>query len=334
MHTPPPPGRPGSERPIIVLGCPRSGTTLLSVMLHAHPRLAVAPETRFLADVYRARLGLGDLRDPAARGALAAAILDRPGSRVGDLRIDAGQVRAAITNGPPTIGSAFTTVFGAYAARFDKARWGDKRPAYYRLVPALRRLFPDAQFVHVVRDGRDCVASLLRMPWYREGPLAAIATWTEALDYGERNRRRLGPDRWHEIRYERLVLHPERELRGLCAFLGEDYAPAMAEPRRLAPGVVPARKHHHVRVRGPVDATRVGTWSRELPDDLAALLSRVAGGRLREAGYEVAAAPGPPARLLARYLSTVAARRIAHRHQRLADAARDLVLREQVAART
>jgi hypothetical protein len=143
-----------AERPVIVVGCARSGTTMLQLMLHAHRRIAIPPETRFVLSGYRQRRSFGDLREPAPREALARWIVDRRQTRFADLGLDAEQVAARIIAGRGTLGSAFGTVFQAYAERFGKPRWGDKRPAYLQNLDVITRLFPDAQIVNLIRDGR------------------------------------------------------------------------------------------------------------------------------------------------------------------------------------
>src|SRR4051794_2622998 len=142
-------------RPIFVLGCPRSGTTLLQLMLHAHPRIAIPPETRFLMAAYDARHDFGDLTREANRLALARWIVTTKKSRFADLGLDGEQVVDEIVAGPPTLGSALGIVLRAYSTRFGKVRWGDKRPGYFQRIPALLRMFPDAQIVQLIRDGRD-----------------------------------------------------------------------------------------------------------------------------------------------------------------------------------
>ena len=103
-----------SDRPIFVVGCPRSGTTMLSLMIHAHPRLAMPPESRFLLKVWRAREKFGDLSTPEQRLALGKACV-RTGSKVRDLGLDPQETLDAILAAPPTLGSAFGTVFKMYA---------------------------------------------------------------------------------------------------------------------------------------------------------------------------------------------------------------------------
>ncbi|MEJ3749871.1 sulfotransferase [Actinomycetes bacterium KLBMP 9797] len=299
----------GTHRPVIVCGCPRSGTTLLQLMLHAHPRLAIPPETRFVLEAYRHRRAFGDLDAPDRRRALAGWIVDRPETRFADLGLDADEVRAAIVAGPGTLGSALGAVFQAYARRFGKPRWGDKRPAYVTNVAVLARLFPDAQFVHIVRDGRDCVASLKRMPWHRGGVYQGVAAWARAVDHGRWAARVLGPSAYHELRYESLVANPEKELRALCGYLGEEFDPAMCDPAAQASVAVPGYKTWHARTHGAVGADRVGRWAGALEPWELGLCEAVLGDRLRACGYELAGAPPPPLAHRLRYA------RVAARHQ-------------------
>src|SRR5581483_3778228 len=138
------------ERPIFVLGCPRSGTTLLQMMLHAHPRIAIPPETKFVMGAYRRRQSFGDLRKAKNREKVARWIINRPTGMFGDMQLDPALVIERVTAAPPTFGSLIAAIFKAYAEKHGRPRWGDKRPYYYQDVPALHRMFPDAQFVHIV----------------------------------------------------------------------------------------------------------------------------------------------------------------------------------------
>ncbi|BFU42101.1 sulfotransferase family protein [Krasilnikovia sp. MM14-A1004] len=299
------------DRPIIVVGCPRSGTTMLQLMLHAHPRIAIPPETRFVLAAYQERRAFGDLRNPANRWTLARWIVDREQTRFADLGVDPDQVVAAIVAGAPTLGSALAEVFRLYAARFDRPRWGDKRPAYLQNLDMVLRLFPDAQIVNIVRDGRDCVASLKEMSWHRDDLYTTIAAWARAVDDARRAARRLGPGQWYQLRYEDLVAGPETELSRLCGFLGETYDPAMSEPGRVAEMAVPAHKTWHERTRGPVTTQRVQSWQQRLSPAEVALCETALGGRLRACGYELSGASRPGGGELLRYGWSAAPHRLA-----------------------
>ncbi|MBO2459985.1 sulfotransferase family protein [Actinomadura violacea] len=296
------------HRPVFVLGCPRSGTTLLQQMLHSHRRLAVPSETRFVHVAYARRLGFGDLRAEPNRRALAAWITAGDGTKFDVLGLDADAVVDDIVDGPPTLGSALAAVFRRYAREHGKARWGDKRPSYFRKVPMLLRLFPDAQFVHLVRDGRDAVSSLARMPWYGGDVHSAALTWREAVDTGSRLARRLGPGHYYEMRYEDLVADPERSLFALCGFLEEEYDEAMAEPHHHARRTVPAERRWHLRTHEAVNDRNVGAWAARMEPWEADLVEHVLAGRLRRHGYALTGRDRPAAAHLARFHRTAAHR--------------------------
>jgi hypothetical protein len=309
----------GSDRPIFIVGCPRSGTTLLQLMLHSHRRIAIPAETRFVLPAYWRRRDFGDLNDAQNRRILAKWIVGRKGSRFADLGLDPQAVATEIAAGPPTLGSAVEIVFRAYARRFGKPRWGDKRPGYLVHLDVLLRMWPNAQFVHLIRDGRDCVASLQEMPWYRPDIYHAICTWREAIDYGRRYARRLGPGSFYQLQYERLVADPAGELAKLCGFLGEDYDAAMAAPQDIAERTVPAWKKWHTDTRAAIRSSRVGSWTHRLQPWEIGLAEAALGSRLTDIGYELSGAPRPSARHLTRLTQVAVHRRLAQRKRRLRD---------------
>jgi hypothetical protein len=292
---------------------------MLQLMLHAHPRIAIPPETRFLMAAYDARGEFGDLTDEANRRALARWIVERKKTRFGDLGLDGKQVIEQIVAGPPTLGSALAIVLRAYAARFGKPRWGDKRPGYFQRIPALMRMFPDAQIVQLIRDGRDCVASLKEMDWYKQDSYHALSTWVESIELGERAAKSLGPGAYHRMYYERLIEDPATELKALCAILGAEFDPAMGEPSQVAAVAVPGRKVWHLRTHDEVTTKRAGTWRTRLTPQEIALCESVAGGLLRAHGYDVDGAAKLERGEHARYLRVAAHRKMAARKRDVID---------------
>ncbi|GAA3528189.1 sulfotransferase [Nonomuraea rosea] len=282
-----------SDRPVFVIGCPRSGTTMLQLMLHSHPRMAVPPETRFLVPAYYRRRTWGDLRVAARRRALAQWIATDRSTKFRELKIDKDEFIAQAVDGPGSLGSVIGTAFRMYADRFDKARWGDKRPSYVKQVDLLLRLFPDAQFIHLIRDGRDCVASLKEMPWYTLDSFHAVSTWAEAIDAGGRLKRTLAADTYYELRYEDLTDDPMTELKKLCHFLDEEFSPSMISPREAASVAVPQHKIWHSNTHQEVTRARVGSWANRLDDWEIALCEHMLGDRLESMGYELSGAPKP-----------------------------------------
>lgn len=298
----------GSDRPIFVVGCPRSGTTMLQLMLHSHPRIAVPPENRYFLRGYHQRADFGDLREAANRRVLGEFITKRRQFR--DFKLDRAAVIEAIVDAPPTLGSAYETVMREFAAANGKQRWCDKRPAYLHHTHTILRLFPDAQFVHLVRDGRACVASLKRMPWWKGGAPAGVVHWVSAVDAGLSLKKRMPPGTWFELQYEQLVGDPESELRVLCAYLGEEFDPAMLSPQLMKAGIVPNRKRWHSNTAGDVSTDRVQSWRTELEPGERQLIEHVAKRQLRAYGYPVGAELGrPPTPVLATHYAQLAKRK-------------------------
>ncbi|MGH3486385.1 MAG: sulfotransferase family protein [Actinopolymorphaceae bacterium] len=282
----------GRGRPIFILGCPRSGTTLLSLMLHQHPRIAIPPETRFLMPAYLRREQFGDLAVPANRRLLAEMIVTS--EWFDDLGLEPTALTNRIVEEAWTVGSAVGLVLRAYSERFGKLRWGDKRPYYRTAIWLIRRMFPDAQFVHIVRDGRDCVASMRSVPpWDTIGFSARVRGWVEAIDRGRQAREQLPADAYHEIQYEHLVVDPEKHLSSLCEFLDERFDEAMLSPERLADTFVPEHQTWHGRTRQQVSTRSIGSFQHRLEPAELRVCEAVMGERLREYGYELAGA-GPP----------------------------------------
>ncbi len=301
----------GSDRPIFVVGCARSGTTLLQLMLHSHPRIAIPPELRFTIKLYNKRVQIGDLSVKKNRRRVARMIVDREGSFFDDLGLDPEVVRQRIIDGPPTLGSAIGIVLQAYAEKWGKPRWGEKRPNFIQYLPQVLELFPDAQIVHIIRDGRDCAASLKRMPWWNHGHNAAVFKWQHAMHTADWARETLSSDQYYDFRYEDLVSNPEAELRLLCDFLDEDFDPGMLEPAQLSGDAVPERKVWHERTKEPVSGAAVGRWQGELDMSELQLMEWIAGKELKRYGYELTPRLGKPAKVVRREYEDYLERKLA-----------------------
>jgi hypothetical protein len=238
--SPTPVGVEAGERPFFVVGCPRSGTTLLKSMLDAHPRLAIPYESHFL-------VGQGPHQRWWRRKPVATVdtILAHPCVRRWNL--DPARARAAVAAAhPESFSELSATLFDLYAADRGKQRWGDKTPGYVTYIPVIDRLFPTAQFIHIVRDGREVAVSLSERGWGPASPIAGAFWWRRKTQAGLRAGRALAPGRYLEVHLEDLVGDPEGELRRICAFLDEDYAPQMLDyPDRVeAPWEDPAATAH------------------------------------------------------------------------------------------
>jgi hypothetical protein len=257
---------------LFIVGCPRSGTTLLARIVRTHSRIAMTPEK--MVDWFRGEAP--------------------PRERLVKLGLDADEV-AMLQERSASYSELVTALFDLYGRKQGKELVGNKTPRYVAELPRLHGLFPEARFVHLVRDGRDVCLSLLewrrkrtelaeRLPTWRLDPLVTVALWWKSLvSTGCGDGAELGPDRYFELRYEQLVTSPEPETRRLCAFLRVDYEEQMLrfhEGRTRSDAGLSAKRAWLPITPGLRD------WRVEMaPIDVEAF-EAAAGDLLDELGYE------------------------------------------------
>jgi hypothetical protein len=197
-----------------------------------------------------------------------------------------------------TVADGVRAVFEAYASAHGKPRWGDKTPMYMQHLGLLERLFPDARYLHLIRDGRDACLSFLAVPRgimteslaHPRDARTFACQWRTEVRAARALGRRAG-DRYHEVRYEELVAEPEAELRAICAFAELPWDPGMLDYTSTVD--VSAKPHQTSLTRAPTAGLR--DWRSQMPRDDVDAFERVAGDLLAELGYELATRrPGPP----------------------------------------
>jgi hypothetical protein len=276
---------------VVILGVSRSGTTLLKAMLDAHSQLAIPTESYFVPQLWDRH---GERPDPDA----FVADLRRL-SRLREWGVDPDDVGRRLP-AEPTFAEAVQAIYLDYAEARGKPRFGDKTPLYMQHLDVLPRAFPDARYVHIVRDGRDAALSLLAMtraPRFNLARPRGVGDFACAWRREVRAARRFGREHaYFELRYEDLVAEPEARLREVAAFVGLEFESGMLEYHRRED---PALYADHPRLaEPPVPDTR--SWRNELRPRDTELFEAIAGDLLSELGYDRAhPRPGRRARAAA-----------------------------------
>jgi hypothetical protein len=288
------------DRPVIIGGSPRSGTTLLRTMLQCHPELAIPRETRFVIEAWDRRRRFGDLRQSANRRRLARWIFTRENSQAGRLGLDPDEAIERLVAAPPTLGSLLAACFVMYAEKHDKPRWGDKRPKYAARMKAVWRLFPNAHFVNVVRDPRACVASMRKLGWFGGNIAPAVELWERSLKTTNAWRRKLAADQLLEVKYEDLVTDAEATLARVASFSGlTGDEPALKEMLGYHTHKETRSERYHANVARPLDPSRVASWDEALQPPEVAFVEDAVRPLMLQYGYEpVAEALAPPEELV------------------------------------
>jgi hypothetical protein len=279
---------------VFIVGCPRSGTTLLQRMLTEHPQLAVSDDIRCIVEtienVYpelkKRRIARG--HDPELKPEVADNLLKC--KRFDTMRLSEGRVRELAAR-CTTYAALLSALYDQFAAVHGKPLAGEKTPDYVRRLPMLHGLFPQARFLHIIRDGRDVALSTLE--WaakkrkgpchfrlWDEHPLATTALWWRWLvRAGRRDGALLGPLLYHEIRYEHLVSDSQAVLRDVCDFLGLPFAEEMLHYYQKHKKRWPGHRHRLPPTVGLRD------WTTQMTHRDVELVQLLVGDLLSDLGY-------------------------------------------------
>ncbi len=267
--------------PVYVAGLERSGTTLLYALLASHPDIAMMRRTNLWTYFFGQ---FGDLGESANFERCLNAMMRY--KRLVVLSLDYDRLRQEFTAGEPTYGRLFMLVGEQWAQRQGRPRWGDKSLHTERYADDIFAAFPHARILHMLRDPRDRHASVeTRWKVRRGGVGAGVAEWLLSARLARRNQAQ-HPDRYRVIRYEELAEQPERTVRMICSFIGEDYLPAILEMG----GARSFREQgsnssYGARPAGVISTESIGRFRQVLSRRQIAFIQAVAGRDMCRFGY-------------------------------------------------
>jgi hypothetical protein len=261
--------------PVFIVGCPRSGTTLLRLMLSAHSRMSISSEGAYIYRLRSTLLSYRDLSDPRHLKALHKELLPLLETEKFLRTPSFDQLLQWVEQFGADLYSIIT-FYGTWEARAGGkerlAWWGDNAPYHVYHVPFFNHLFPSSKFILMVRDPRDVYASSKAALDYDLH--TAIGTWEKALLDGVLAKSYLGLERVRQIRYEDLVMAPRARLQDLCGFLGVEYEEAMFSYPHSDAAKAVAKLDHHRNLLRPVFASSVGRYRQILTQEEIATIHR------------------------------------------------------------
>ncbi len=267
----------GKNGPVFVVGMNGSGTTMLLDSLGHHRQLYAFPrETRLIPYLMSDSLRFGDLCDDDNFRALWDAARNLPafvfvnGSRPLPIPSDWRQYQRSVA-------AVLDGIFLTFASREGKRRWCEKTPQHVQHIDRLADAFPEALFIHVIRDGRDCAASFKRR-WGRT-PELSMYRWKKVVAEGRRQGNSIRAGRYMEVRYEDVTGEPEYWLRSICGFLDIPFESAVLESSQ------PYLKSAGRSMPGGGLTPNSGNWNRTFSASKVDTLERIGGAMLRSLGY-------------------------------------------------
>ena len=271
--------------PFFIVGCPRSGTTLLQTLLDAHPHIAIPPESHVFERFYDIFHHYGDLEDGANLKCLVKDLLTDVYIKRWGLGISTSEFCNRLET--RSIANVISLLFELYAERREKVRWGDKTPQHIFYLTEMKALFPDAKFIHLVRDGRDVAESLSKVFLGPKSIYGIAQRWEKSMDAFRQFRKMIDKNQILQLRYEDLIRNPQEEAGKGCASIDED--PMVVESDvpdtplrnfyvRFAP--------HHRFLKEPISDRKIGVYKKAFNAREIEIFESMAGDLLESNGYE------------------------------------------------
>ncbi|MBF0273035.1 MAG: sulfotransferase [Magnetococcales bacterium] len=283
---------------VFVVGCDRSGTTLLTSLMESSLGLAAPLETHFIPYFAESLFLWGDLRESSNRRRLLTTILaflellvarNYPEKSSADLHpvtllAVRDQAESLVTESDG-FGGLIRGLFVRYAHCHGRRGWVDNSSFYESLpLEIWQRHLPEMKVVHIVRDGRDVALSWLKS-WWGPATLGEAAWLWRCHVEDKRTWGVANPGAYLEIRYETLLKQPEETLQTIADFLGLPRPTGSPDLKGSATARILSTGGTHDLLSGPVRVDNQEKWRRAMHADDQRLFEFVAGETLRNSGY-------------------------------------------------
>jgi hypothetical protein len=277
---------------LFVVGRPRSGTTLLRTIFDAHPNVCIPPECHLIINLYPRYGKVMEWNEKA----ILTFFEDLQRQWLFDTwNVDQDELRDKLLKmkGSNTFGNVCKAVYASHESLFEKndiLLYGDKNPGYAIYTEKLLSIYPNAKFIHIIRDYRDNYVSIKEVDFELPIPSMVVQKWKNF--YKRFNRAMVKhPESHRVIRYEDLVSAPEKHIRDLCAFAGIPYIPEMLDFHDKKDKIEQSKAHqlvkkYHRSLMKKINTDRVAIWEQKLSKRTVKIMDTTAGKTAELAGYQ------------------------------------------------
>jgi hypothetical protein len=281
-----------SKNPVFIIGNPRSGTTLLRLAVTSHSNVCIPPEAGFLcwfSDVYGDWTQGDWANQNNTKNFLEAVATSKKFETWG---LNTSDLLDAFKFAPPVdYSSACSILYNEYRKRNKPSAsiWGDKNNFYINHIELIKKLYPAARFIHILRDPRDVACSYIELsrlnsksiyrPNLPNDPVEIANQWLQNNSSASRSLSRLNKSQSLCIRYEDLTLEPQKTLNTICAFLGLEFEDSMLEfhlqnrINHLEPSETMDWK---IRTLSPITSSQIGRYKVDLSSEQINAIEKIA----------------------------------------------------------
>ncbi len=272
-----------TEKPIFILGAQRSGTTLVRLLLNNHPRIAIPDESTFLMPILKSKY----LKQAISGERLKNFIRYLQVNKEFEIwNFDNSKTIDALLNKKSySLHGLISVIFKSFCEAKGKPRWGDKTPSFFRKADILSKLFPQAKYLHIVRDGRDVFASYKKMKVMRNYAAVNALEWRYKVWKIENFLSGINPSDKITIRYEDLVANPEDVMKQVFNTIEEEYDDGILEFHKDSKYNV--GKNHSNLIYQPISSSNTNKWKKELSKREINIFTTMSSGVLKSFDYEI-----------------------------------------------
>jgi len=266
--------------PFFIVGAQRSGTTLLRLILNNHSMIAIPEEARFLAPLLTKK----NLTTPLSGKKLNKTIKYlQLNSQFKQWNYDTSDLmRELEATRSIKINNLIDKIYTSFSQHEHKTVWADKS-LFFRHIDILSEIFPDAKFIHLVRDGRDVFHSWRKMDKSKNNVATTAIDWNYKIHRIEKSFEKLPDHRKLIIRYEDLLKAPQETVHNICNFIGISFEPEMMNYHKTSQYYV--GKHHSELIFQSIDSSNMYKWKNNLTDTEIRIYETLAGNNLRKHNY-------------------------------------------------
>ena len=277
-----------SCNPLIIVSSGRSGTTLLRVMLTKNSKLSIPPESQFFHKALRKFISYHYL---GWEELIKIVIGELESKRIFNYwDINLAPVYYELKNLEKSQRSLAKIIDSVYL-QFLKEKnpmaeiWGDKSPIHTYHLNLVHRIFPNAYYIHLIRDGRAAVNSMIERNYLNNSIDKACKRWNNSINDFRKFKAKHGSDKLIEIKYENLVQNPQKELKRICDKINIPFEKQMLDPQKSINKYGDTKLKHHKNLKNPVNTQSIDKWENQLSEKEKKLITTKLRKNLTILGY-------------------------------------------------
>jgi len=278
-----------NQRPVFIFGKGRSGTTLLATILNTHSQIAIAPEAHYFDKFWRKYQRHNSFQNSSKCRKFVDYLFSSKEIKVLGFTAEerAKIVNRILSEQQPSHRIVLENILFCYAAKQGKPIWGQQTPGDIEVVARILKVFPQARIIQIIRDPRDVILSLRKVPWGKKGNIIEhLKQWKRCARLNKNNKL-LNQQNYIEIKYEALLIETEEVLRKICSFVGVSFEVQMLQHhKKTNPVFSLSGEPWKTKALGQIDSDNLANWKTQLTQEESQLVSSLAGDELISKGYE------------------------------------------------